>query len=97
MFYFIIIIIFIFYFFLGGAKGAATFIWGRQEDGIAMIFFPHHIYCAQSQVKWGGGGQWGPWSEWGGGHGTPRHAIVTPLAVRHSLIVLDRITHEYTT
>ena len=30
---------------------------GRKEDGTAM-FFPHHIYCAQSKIKLGpmGGG-----------------------------------------
>ena len=27
---------------------------GGQEDGIAMIF-SHHIYYAQTKVKWGGG------------------------------------------
>ena len=34
---------------------------GGQEDGMAMIFCPHHIYCAQSKVKWGANG--------GGAHG----------------------------
>ena len=37
---------------------------GGQEDGIAMLF-SHHIYCAQSKVKWGahgvnGGGRMAP-------------------------------------
>ena len=36
--------------------GWQTFIWGGQEDGIAMK-------GAQSKVKWGG--QWGAWCEWG--------------------------------
>ena len=35
--------------------GGADLCLGGLEDGIAMIF-PHHIYCAQSKVKWGGGG-----------------------------------------
>ena len=41
-----------------GAKGEGADLHlgggGGQEDGIAMIF-SHHIYCAQSNVKWGGG------------------------------------------
>ena len=46
---------------MGGADllrggGGQTFFWGGgQEDGIAMIGFSHDIYCAQSNVKWGGG------------------------------------------
>ena len=38
--------------FLGGAKGGGrpSSVEGGQDDGIAMI------YCAQSKVKWGGGG-----------------------------------------
>ena len=44
---------------MGG--GGANLRLGGLEDGIAMIF-PHHIYCAQSKLKWvahgvnGGGG-----------------------------------------
>ena len=52
----------------GGWGGEQTFIWRGQEDGIAMI------YCAQSKVKWGGGGGAGPMKKvngvnGGGGHG----------------------------
>ena len=37
---------------------------GELDDGIAMIF-SHHIYCAQSKVKLGGGGgAMGAWCEW---------------------------------
>ena len=37
----------LFIFFFGGGGRL-----GGLEDGIAMIFFPHDIYCAQSKVKW---------------------------------------------
>ena len=43
-----------------GAKGGGADLrlegggGGGQEDGITMIF-SHHIYYAQSKVKWGGG------------------------------------------
>ena len=48
----------------GGGKGDGdqTFVWGAKRTE-SQLFFPHHIYCAQSKVKWGGGGQSG-----GGGH-----------------------------
>ena len=52
-------------FFLGGGggqRGGADLHGGGQEDGIAMI------YCAQSNVKWGGGG-----------HAPQAHPIITPL------------------
>ena len=37
-------------FFWGGGGGG----WGGLEDGIALNLFSHHIYCAQSKVKWEG-------------------------------------------
>ena len=40
----------------GGERGSQTFVWGDQENGIAMIFFLyHHIYCAQKSQMGGNG------------------------------------------
>ena len=54
----------------GVPRGGADLHLEGQEDGIAMI------YCAQSKVKWGGGGranEEGPKCEWwrGGGAWPP--------------------------
>ena len=57
------------------AKGGGADIrrGGGLEVGIAMLF-SHHIYCAQSKVKWGGGG--GAHGMNGGG-GHARHSYAT--------------------
>ena len=63
--------------FFGGKVGEQTFVWGGggggQEDGIAMIFSPSHIYCAQSKVKWGPNG-----GANGGANGVNGEAVPPP-------------------
>ena len=56
-----------------GSKEGHTFVWEALEDGIAMIF-SHHIYYAQSKVKWGamGGG-------YGVNEGAMAHRTPSPL------------------
>ena len=50
-----------------------------------MIFLQHHIYCAQSKVKWGGG-QWvGCMVQMGGGGG---HAPQVPRSYATDTIVV---------
>ena len=36
----------------GGGGGSGARVRHRND------FLPHHIYCAESKVKWGGGGGW---------------------------------------
>ena len=61
----------------GGKKEGQTFVWGGLEDGIVMTFSPHHIYCAQSNVKWRAHGV-------NGGHAPPNPLIVRYVnAQRH--------------
>ena len=55
---------------LGGGGGRSSSGSGL-EDGIAMIF-SLHIYCAQSKVKWGGGGHGVNW-------GSTTHKYATGL------------------
>ena len=64
--------------YLGGGGGGrpSSGGGGRLEDGISLICFPHQIYCAQSKVKWGGGG----------GRGLAWPPIVTPLSLKFTKI-----------
>ena len=50
-----------YYYFLFIFWGRQTFVWGGGGGGGIRgrhrnYLFPHHIYCAQSKVKWGSNG-----------------------------------------
>ena len=63
-----------------GAMGGHTFVWGAKRTA-SQLYFPHHIYCAQSKVKWVAHGV--NWGGGGGGNVAGTHTpLVTPLVWR---------------
>ena len=63
----------------GGRRSRASSGRGGKRTA-SQLYFSHHIYCAQSKVKWGEGVQWvahGVNGGGGGGHAPP--PIVMPL------------------
>ena len=61
---------------MGGGGGGGGGAKGRHRND----FFPHHIYCAQSKVKWAHGVN----GSWGGRAWTP---IVTPLLLLKRVMI----------
>ena len=63
----------------GGTKGVRPSWGGGGAKGRHRNdFFPHHIYCAQSKVKWGWAhGVNGPWEGGEGGGGMDTHSYAT--------------------
>ena len=68
-FLFVFFFFFFFFFFWGGGQKARPSSEEGPRGRHRNDFFPHHIYCADSKVKWGGGN--------GGGGARPLHSYTT--------------------
>ena len=71
-----------------GARPSSGGGGGEQEDGIAMIF-SHHMYCAQSKVKWGTHGG-------GGGHSYATvHAVCYRFLYYSTAYRISKISYHF--